>query len=364
MTTTGNLVAGNLIVSGIEAVTTLNVSGDTTIVGNLTVSGTTFTANVASLVITDPILGLGRGDNGDPLTSNDGLDRGIEMFYYTDAERTAFMGFDNNEGKMLSAANVSIANNIVTVNAYGTTVVGTLEGASVSVTGNVAGGNLTTAGVVTATGNITGGNLSGTSIVGTLTTAAQTNITSVGTLGSLSVTGNITGGNLITAGLVSLSSITKTGSDGVGNIGAAASTFDTVFAKATSAQYADVAEYYVADEHYPVGTVLVFGGDQEVTQSCHNHSTDIAGVVSANPAVIMNSGLDHDNRVLVALLGRVLCRVQGPLHKGDRLVASDTPGVAVRLDPEQYQPGCMIGKALEDCVSKQETVIEVVVGRL
>ena len=217
---------------------------------------------------------------------------------------------------------------------------------------------------ISATGNITAGNLSGTSIVGTLTTAAQTNITSVGTLGSLSVTGNITGGNLITAGLVSLSSITKTGSNGVGNIGATASTFDTVFAKATSAQYADVAEYYIADGEYPVGTVLVFGGDQEVTQSCHNHSTNIAGVVSANPAVIMNSGLDHNDRVLVALLGRVPCRVQGPLHKGDRLVAGSVPGVAVRLDPARYQPGCMIGKALEDCVGEKETVIEVVVGRL
>jgi hypothetical protein len=158
------------------------------------------------------------------------------MFYYTTAERIAFMGYDNSEGKMLSAANVSIANNIVTVNSLGTTVVGTLEATAVSATGNVTGGNVATAGVISATGNITGGNLrtsavtvagtgaitgittlsaSGnanvgnlgatnvvaTSITGTLATNAQPNITSVGTLSSLSVTGNITGGNII--GLVS-----------------------------------------------------------------------------------------------------------------------------------------------------------------
>jgi len=69
--------------------------------------------------------------------------------------------------------------------------------------GNITGGNLLTTGVVSATGNITGGNLSGTLITGTLSTAAQPNVTSVGTLTSLSVTGNISGGNLLTTGVLS-----------------------------------------------------------------------------------------------------------------------------------------------------------------
>jgi hypothetical protein len=81
------------------------------------------------------------------------------------------------------------------------TSVGTLG--SLAVTGNTTSGNLLTGGLISATGNITGGNLSGTNIVGTLTTAAQTNITSVGTLGSLTITGNATGGNLLTGGLIS-----------------------------------------------------------------------------------------------------------------------------------------------------------------
>jgi hypothetical protein len=204
LVTTGNVVAGNLQVSGIEAVTTLNVSGDTTIVGNLTVSGTTITANVSSLVVTDPILGLGRGANGDPLTSNDGLDRGIEMFYYNTAERIAFMGFDNNEGKMISAANASIANNIVTVNSYGTTVVGTLEAEVASVTGNVSGGNINTTGLTSTA---------------TLNSSGNANVGNLGTAGSITATGNIDGGNVNTGGqIIATGNVTAGGFFTAGNV--------------------------------------------------------------------------------------------------------------------------------------------------
>jgi hypothetical protein len=137
---------------------------------------------------------------------------------------------------------------------------------------------------------------------------------------------------LVTAGLVSLSSITKTGSNGVGNIGAADSTFNTIFAKATSAQYADVAEKYQADADYPPGTVLIFGGDHEVTASGNSHSNDIAGVVSTDPAYIMNSSLESDHVATVALLGRVPCQVVGQIRKGQCVVASNHPGTATALD--------------------------------
>ena len=88
------------------------------------------------------------------------------------------------------------------------------DSGNISAVGNVISGNLTTSGVVIATGNITGGNLSGTSIAGTLTTAAQTNITSVGTLTSLSVTGNTTSGNL----LVGSGQVVTTGNITGGNL--------------------------------------------------------------------------------------------------------------------------------------------------
>ena len=152
--------------------------------------------------------------------------------------------------------------------------------------------------------------------------------------------------------------------NGVGNIGNATTYFNTVFAKATSAQYADVAEFYRADADYPVGTVLEFGGNQEVTAAVSNHTTAVAGTVSESPAVIMNSGLQHEHRTAVALLGRVPCRVVGSIQKGDRLAASHLPGVATALDLSHYQPGCIIGKALENYDSDEEGVIEIVVGRL
>jgi hypothetical protein len=233
-------------------------------------------------------------------------------------------------------------------------------------------------------GNITGGNLSGTSIVGTLTTAAQTNITSVGTLGALTVTSNITlGGSLVDtaaleiitgsngnitlspngSGLIVANKDIRNGqANGVGNIGTTGGFFNTIFAKSTSAQYADVAEQYLADANYPVGTVLIIGGNKEVTQSNMVGQTSIAGTVSENPGVLMNRGLEGEHVVAVALLGRVPCRVVGVIDKGDLLMSSDFPGVACKL--ENYTPGCVIGKALENHTVETEGIIEIMVGRL
>jgi hypothetical protein len=209
-----------------------------------------------------------------------------------------------------------------------------------------------------------------------VTTAAQPNITSVGTLSSLSVTGtvtggnlstggtasatgNITGGNLITAGLVSLSSITKTGSNGVGNIGAAASAFNTIFAKATSAQYADLAEKYTADAEYAPGTVVAFGGTAEVTLSTQDADRRVAGVVSTNPSYIMNGGLEGANVATVALTGRVPTKVTGTVAKGDLMVSNGDGTARSEADP---RAGAIIGKALEDFAGTTG-VIEVVIGR-
>jgi len=125
-----------------------------------------------------------------------------------------------------------------------------------------------------------------------------------------------------------------------------------------------LAEMYTADQEYVPGTVLVFGGSQEVTMSTVSHDVRIAGVVSTNPAHIMNSGLTADCTVAVALVGRVPCQVIGPIVAGDRVVASNRAGVAERLDMSQYQPGVIIGKALESYSSTEPGVIEVVVGRL
>jgi hypothetical protein len=175
----------------------------------------------------------------------------------------------------------------------------------------------------------------------------------------LAVTGNVTGGNLVTAGLVSLSSITKTGSNGVGNIGSSTSTFNTIFAKATSAQYADLAEKYTADAEYTPGTVVVFGGDKEVTVSSTDADRAVAGVVSTNPSYIMNAGLEAEHVATVALTGRVPTRVTGTVRKGDLMVSAGHGAARAEADP---RVGTVIGKALENHEGA-EGVIEVVVGR-
>jgi hypothetical protein len=133
-----------------------------------------------------------------------------------------------------------------------------------------------------------------------------------------------------------------------------------VHAKATSAQYADVAELYAADRDYAPGTVVVFGGSAEVTESQNSADPMVAGVVSSHPALLMNNTLDADHTVALALLGRVPTQVRGPVRKGQMLV-SDTGGFA-RAE-EQPLMGTVIGKALEDFTGSEGT-IEAVIGRI
>jgi hypothetical protein len=145
------------------------------------------------------------------------------------------------------------------------------------------------------------------------------------------------------------------------NIGSLTAQWNTIYGAAVSAKYADLAEVYTSDQQYPAGTVVIFGGEQEVTQSRDSHDTRIAGVISTDPAYLMNSSTTG---VPVALQGRVPCRVLGPVSKGDRVVSSHIPGVAQALDTLHYQPGCIIGKALEIIDSADISIIEVVVGRV
>ena len=178
---------------------------------------------------------------------------------------------------------------------------------------------------------------------------------------TISATGNITGGNLsVGTGTIIVNNIVNGGANGVGNIGDATTYFNTVFAQATSAQYADLAEKYLADAFYEPGTVLSFGGLAEVTASTQDHDPLIAGVVSTRPAYQMNSSLEGDHVVALALTGRVPCKVQGPVTKGAMMVSAGNGRARAEAKPEM---GTVIGKALEDFSGDQGT-IEIVVGRL
>jgi len=129
--------------------------------------------------------------------------------------------------------------------------------------------------------------------------------------------------------------------------------------KATSAQYADLAERYTSDAIYEPGTVVSFGGDAEVTMATESMDSRIAGVVSTNPGFLMNEGLEGTN-VAVALTGRVPVKVTGTIRKGDMLVSAGEGYAKAEANPRL---GSVIGKALED-FNGVSGIIEVVVGRL
>ena len=148
------------------------------------------------------------------------------------------------------------------------------------------------------------------------------------------------------------------------NIGLPGRTFGNVYADifngvATSVQNADLAENYVADTEYSPGTVLEFGGEFEVTLA-QDGTNRVAGVVSTDPAYLMNSNCQGTYVAAVALQGRTPCKVRGHVRKGDMLISGGNGFARTTQTP---QMGTVIGKALGD-FDGVEGVIEVAVGRL
>jgi hypothetical protein len=184
----GNVIGGNLITSNLTSTGTLETTGNALIGGNLIVNGNISYINIDDLRVEDPVIILGTGPNGAPLTVNDGLDRGVYMEYYITGTGTAnaFMGFDNSTGNMFIASDVNfVANDVVGVNSYGTLQAGNLYIQTAIATGNIRAANLNTAGQVVATGNVNGGNI-----------VTSNTVTGANVIGTTSVTG----GNIVISG--------------------------------------------------------------------------------------------------------------------------------------------------------------------
>jgi hypothetical protein len=175
------------------------------------------------------------------------------------------------------------------------------------------------------------------------------------TSGILDGWGTVRAGNLIVAG----GTITPT-ANLTQDIGSVTNWWNTIYGVSAQAKYADLAERYRADAEYPSGTVVVFGGEYEITVSTKEHDPAVAGVISSDPAYLMNAAAEG---LPVALQGRVPCQVQGPICKGELVVSSSVPGVAQRFIKEQFEHGCIIGKSLENINDDTIKTIEVVVGR-
>jgi len=198
-------------------------------------------------------------------------------------------------------------------------------------------------------------------VVGTIkATSLETSVTG-------NVVGNVTGSAslnlLLSGGSLSGTLTTQTiipDTDETYDVGSTTRGYNTVHAKATSAQYADLAEIYETDSEYEVGTVVIFGGEKEITVSSMGADPRVAGVISGNPAYLMNSKATGQ---AVALQGKVPCKVMGQISKGDMLVThSQHPGVARKgTNPSM---GTVIGKALEEYNSTDIGTINIVAGRL
>jgi len=168
-------------------------------------------------------------------------------------------------------------------------------------------------------------------------------------------------------GDVIANNILNRGNDGTNTVGTASKKFQAMYATtfygtATQAQYADLAENYLGDAEYESGTVLVFGGDAEVTVTNTKGDHRVAGVVTTNPAYLMNSHLEGDHVTGIALQGRVPCKVIGKVSKGDMLVTSAIPGYA--MVDNNPSIGRVIGKAVGTKDDDGKGIVEVVVGRV
>jgi hypothetical protein len=318
---------------------------------------------------------------------------------------------------IMSAAGNATGGNLITSGLA--TVTGNIQGGNlrtaglISATGNITGGNvLFGSGIVSGTGNITGGNVlfgsgivSGTgNITGGNVLFGSGRVSGVGNISAgfflgngsqltglssaVSVTkiengtseGNVTssGGNiaftiggisnvmvLATTGAIvtslSTPSIEHTGTNAVGNIGSSSSYFNRLFATATTALYADVAERFASDEELAPGTVVELGGSAEITRAKRDLSENVFGVISTNAAYLMNGGAGEDHtHPPVAMTGRVPVQVIGVVRKGDRLVSAGN-GVARAAQPGEATAFNVIGRALVDKPTPESGTIEAIV---
>jgi hypothetical protein len=231
------------------------------------------------------------------------------------------------------------------INPSSANVSGNIVGYATTVTANVSTGAIVSRG---------GLGVAGVAMIGGNLVAAATTVSTSATTGALVVNGGVgIAGNVFTSGwIVPTSNTTQ-------NLGTTTSWWGTLYGVSTQARYADLAENYQADSAYGPGTVLEFGGDFELTIA-QDGSKRIAGVVSTNPAHLMNGMLRGPNVVALALQGRTPCKVRGKISKGDMLVSG---GNGFARPDNNPIIGTVIGKALEN-FDGVEGVIEVVIGRL
>ena len=329
-TSSTNSASGALVVSGGVGVGgNLNVGGTIT-VSNITVSGT-LTSNLSG-VITTSFLDLNTPLSQAPLSSETVGNIGIVMHYYDGNNGGDGHAFFGRVATPYSVTGYSVQNYGVLANALTY-----FSAASDPLTtgGNVNGIQL---------GTIAGGVL----YAGNTTPSTSTSTGALLINGGAGIAGNINvGGNLFVSGNIIPSS------NATSNIGSSTAWFNTIYGTSTHAQYADLAENYLTDQIYEPGTVVVVGGDAEVT-ACTDHGQDnVIGAISTDPAYLMNGAAGGQP---IALKGRIPLKVYGPIQKGQRLSTSHETGHA-----EFARGDYSFAIALETDISMGSKIIEAII---
>jgi hypothetical protein len=371
ITSAANITGGNVLTAGlISATSTItsaaNITGGNVLTGGLISATSTITsaANITGgnvltgglISATGNITGNYIYGNGSTLSgisaaaSATKVENGTSNIQFTGSGGSATVNIGGSANVVVIDTTTVYANvaNVQSIAKGGTNAVGNIgsptgyfnniyvvthTGTTFSASGNVTGGNVLTGGLISSTGAIT--------------SAA-----------------NITAGNILTAGttgILSVNSIVHVGANAVGNIGSASSYFNQVFATATTALYADVAERFAADEILEPGTVVELGGSAEITRSREELSENVFGVISTRAAYLMNGGAgENDTHPPVAMTGRVPVKVVGIVRKGDRLVSAGA-GIARAARAGEATAFNVIGRSLVDKLTPESGTIEAIV---
>jgi len=159
---------------------------------------------------------------------------------------------------------------------------------------------------------------------------------------------------LLANGSVDIQGVLKPDGDGTRDLGTSSAAFATIYGKATSAQYADVAEMFRPDASYAPGTLMSLGGVEEVTKVNEELADDVFGVISTQPAYLMNNTFDG---APIAVAGRVPVRVVGMVNKGDRLVSAGN-GLARAAQADEATSFNVIGRSIETKTTMEEGTVE------
>lgn len=328
------VATGNTFITNLTGITTLNLSGNLTAGGFIgavygpqgnitavgTLSGLTVSGNTA---INSTLYGRGVFDNGTRVVSGS---TGSGNLVVSNGGITMAT-----HGPGITTVGGTTSIPVITTDIYGR--ITSLTSASISTTLSTAGTSGSSGAVALASQSLSFAGSGGITAV-----ASGSTITIA--MNSAPVFATVTTGNILPS------------ANNVSNIGSSTSAYNTIFARATSAQYADLAEKYVTDAEYPVGTVIVIGGEKEATAG--QLGDKAIGVISAEPAYLMNS---ESNGQAVALKGRVPVRVVNPVKKGQRLIAGPN-GTA---QPVYSSHPDVFGIALESNDSYEEKIIEAVI---